>query len=258
MCRFGNVMRSTVQVLTILVLAGGLTFGQSTAELRALNQLPLQLLGQPMSRFVTSLGTRLQTTGLERTVLVGTISRPVSGSQPITITRENPGRIRVVEGVGAAQAIGVVDEQSQTATSALPQDQLNLVETLLYDCQDYLLFDHANFGRTRFLGEAFTYPRASASERFSIFDHVINVGLLEPGKTRTKRFYFNQATGLLEYVLTRETSSGMTETGITWQTVGTEQFPASVTQWQNGTEVFAIQFTQASAGPTVADNTFVP
>jgi hypothetical protein len=266
--RFRLFMAFAMQVMFLITFMRGCVFGQSqptqstdSTTLRAVNQLPLQLLGRPMSAFVTSLGTRLETAGLERTILVGTLSTPSSSGVPITVTRENPGRIRVVEGAATAQAIGIVDEQLQMATSAMPQDQLNLVETLLYDYQDYLLFDHANFGRTRFLGEAFTYPRASASERFSIFDHVTNVGLLEPGKTRTKRYYINIATGLLEYVVSwigSGSAATMTETGITWQTVATQQFPASVTQWEKGAQVFAIQFTQASAGPTAADNAFVP
>ena len=120
-------------VAMTITLAMGLTFGQPATSLRAVNQLPLQLLGKPMSSFVTSLGKRLQTPGLERSILVGTISTPSSSNLAIAVTRENPGRIRVVEGTGAARVVSIVDQQSQTATSAMAQDRLNLVETLLFD-----------------------------------------------------------------------------------------------------------------------------
>jgi len=71
----------------------------------------------------------------------------------------------------------------------------------------------------------------------------------------------NGVTGLLEYVVSRVVSDSVevtTETVITWQTEGTEQLPASVAYWEKGVEVFGIQFTQAGAGPTAADDTFVP
>lgn len=249
----------TARTLASVTFASALALGQSA--LRAVNQLPPELLGQPLSPLVPSLGARLQQPGLERTTLVGTLSTPGSSDTPITVIRENPGRIRIIEGIGATQSVTVVDQQSQKVTSDTSSDQKKLLELLLFDSQEYILFDHANYGGTRLLGEAFPYPKAAATERFMVFDHPCNIGLLEPGATRRKRFFFNQKTSLLEYVTYRIGSASedpLMETAITWQSIGSEQFPASITQWENGNQVFAIQFTQASAGPTANDNTFVP
>jgi hypothetical protein len=129
--------RSGVQVLVIAITAG-VSFGQQTSTpFRAVNQLPLGLVGRPLSAFVTSLGTRLEVTGLERTKLGGVISRPGSADLPIVVTPEYPGRIRIVEGIGSAQVVSVVDEQLQKATSGMSPAQLKLVEILLFDCQEF-------------------------------------------------------------------------------------------------------------------------
>ena len=84
------------------------------------------------------------------------------------------------------------------------------------------------------------------------------------GVIRNKRFYFNQATGLLEYVVSpagpslAQAAAQTGETAITWQKNGTQQFPASITHWEAGVETFAIHFTQVNAGPSATDNTFTP
>ena len=134
---------------------------QTPVVFRAVDQLPPQLLGQPMSAFEAALGSRLTTQGLARTTLSGTLSVAGSPDTPITVVRQNPGRIQIVQGTGPTALTSVVNQQTQTATAGISGNQEKLVETLLFDCADFILFDHANFGGTRYLGAAYPYPRAA-------------------------------------------------------------------------------------------------
>jgi hypothetical protein len=235
--------------------------GGTAPSFRTVDLLPLSLVGRPISAFIPALGNRLSATGLAETQLSGTISRPGQPDAPILVLRENPGLLRVEIGTGSAKTIAVIDEQAVKATATLTAQMQQAVESVLYDSAEYFLFDYANSGGARLVGSAFPYARASAQSRYQVFEKTENLTLSQITTKRTKLFYFNRTTSLLDYVrYSAGTGSGavVVETGITWQKSGTEFLPASVERWEAGVPVLTIQFTQASVGPKPTAAVFLP
>src|SRR6266498_3924313 len=161
--------RATVSVRVFTVFGTSLFAQSAAAKAEISDILPLNRVGLPISRYVKSLGSRLQNAGFEQTTLTGTVTRPGQAVRPITITLEHPGRIRVIERDAADGSTAILDDQAHKATSQLTPEQEKIIESTVFDGADYFVFHHTNHGSTRSVGGAFPYHRAAKTARFAVF-----------------------------------------------------------------------------------------
>jgi hypothetical protein len=197
----------------------------------------------------TALGNRLVKPGMERVTFLGTLNRAAS-SQPIVVVHEFPGLLQVTGSQGPI----VFFNARVPGTNQLGPGARVLVESLLSDSAEHFFIMQWRGAATRFLGARASATDQAANGPFYDVYEVSNENAADfPGQPRTKRYFFNSDTQLLEIVRYEVERNGDTisvETRFgSWHAVRGQQVPGSVARSENDHVVFSFTFTAITLTP---------
>jgi hypothetical protein len=266
MCQVRVLARS---LLISLVLMMGLVYGQNQAPpvspASALEYLTESGVGVFWHDQLVALGDRLQKPGKERVILTGTYT-DASGTQPIRLVWELPGKLRV-DLMGAtpltliSAGAGVL---RKGGNAAIADD--DLLESLRDDRPEIALFGggggHASW---RFLGARFrtddgTTPNYTGP-LFDIYQIVSAAKGRSDKAIRWKLFIFDSISKLLartQYVVERSGQDVAVETDwSSWTSTGGDPMPGQIFRLENGKPVMTINITAGQTAPTANDTIFV-
>lgn len=196
------------------------------------------------------LGDRMAKRGKERLSSLGTLSRSGT-SLPVMVECEFPNRLRVVGQPGVLITFDARTPPNQQIV--LGQDEV--VETLFFDSAEYFFVAQARGVTTRFLG-----ARVSLSEEagatgpfYDVYEVTGDSGPGNSTRSRTKRYFFNSDTQLLEIVRYESEKGGakvLVETRFGgWRRVQGQQVPATIARLENGGTLFSLHFTTTTVAP---------
>jgi hypothetical protein len=241
-----NILRILIPIVTLI-----------TAEAQV-RQVNVQLnVPQALKAKAKAMGTRFAARGNERTIMVGTMSRPGSAPVAAVVSYEIPRQIRYEE----AGRVLVHDGERGTGQGSLADADAVVLESLLEDSMDGLLYTMPRAQLFRPLlyrarlddGKALNYT----GPYVDIYE--IALPILSLGNTvRRKHFYFDSRTHLLDRVV-YFTGKVRVETRFqNWRLVSGSQIPGTVSRFEDGIVKFTFTPGQVSIGPAQADRTFLP
>lgn len=204
------------------------------------------------------LGDRLSKRGRERLVLVGTLNR-AGASQPVEVVHEFPNLLRVAGRNGVLLSFNA---RSAEDRQAIPGDGKSLVESLFYDSAECFFVAQVRGAATRFLGPRANIEGSNGGNLYDIYEVTDEDAARGPGQPRTKRYFFNSDTQLLEivrYDVERNGGAISVETRFTgWRDVESQRVPGNVARFENGKLVFSFAITSTMAGPRESTNKPIP
>jgi hypothetical protein len=208
-----------------------------------------------------AMGDRLEKPGKERLTLTGTLMRD-GDSAPFVMVSEFPGKLRLeVTGRGAGNTL-VFNERARGrgATDARDAD---LIETLVFDTAEHF-FEGQSLGvGTRLLGSRFRADDGATPHYdgpfYDIYQVDETVEAARPPRHRTKLYYVNSDTMLIERVRYEDQGGGATvRVGVEleWQQVGGQRVPRRITRTEGGSPVLTFVVNAATVGQRVEDGLF--
>lgn len=255
----GAVVTSRVRSKQPVVENAGAAITSPEAKASARLPYPYRVLPsviRPQLRVpFTALGNRLTKQGKERLTLSGTLSR-AGVAQPAQVVSEFPNLLGVNNGAGRLASF---DElvAARSVPNASPTDDA-LIETLFYDTAEHFFFAQARGAATRFLGARVSSEEEAgnaANTVYDLYEVTEDVALDGAAQTRTKRYFFNSDTQLLEvvrYEIERDGSPVPVEVRIGgWRKVQGEQVAGSVMRLESGQPVLSFVVNSATLAPRV-------
>lgn len=224
-----------------MVLAPGLMItallsGQvpSRAGARREDYLRAEDLPHFLGRYHTNLGERLQRVGLERLVSSGTL-REMGTDKPSVLTWELPGRFRL-EKDGKAMVGALAGLAAPSAPGLSSQDEDEIIESLFLDRSESALYNVANGAAVRVIGYQVGTVRGRApgyaGPYFDIFDITAKVDWKPGSPARSKRYFFDSMSGLLQRVSYVQVKRGISQSVDThfsqWTRVQNDFVPAVI------------------------------
>lgn len=229
------------------------------------NRVRAAALSSDLRSLLRALGDRLEKPGKERVTCVGMLYRSGENrAAPFTLTWETPGKIRLQD-FGRQQTTvfdGNTVFRSAASSTALDQE---LLETLVFDSAEHVFLSQMEGKAMRSLGSRFRNSEDSRGEYAGSFYDIFE--LTEPvpwdrDSERTRQYWFNSDTQVLERVKYRISSNGLersVEVRLTnWREVSGQRWPSRVVRLENDTPVFSLDFNPASTviSARVDDGTF--
>ncbi len=209
-----------------------------------------------------ALGLRLNTPGKERTVYSGQLFDQDGKSSPARVIHQMPGLVRL-EGFkdgGASlsfdgrQAIGITNRKSDES----------LIETFLADFPEGLFASVQNGAAVRLIGRGFGPDPLLQPDykgiRYDIYDIADKVRCRQDQLTRSKLYYFDSRTGLLQSVRYYDRSVSppiKMETRFSeWGYIDGSAYPALVEHYEDGKLVFTFIAEQIEGGASIDKTNF--
>ncbi len=202
-----------------------------------------------LGRYQASLGERLQRPGLERLVSTGTL-RERGADKSSVLTWELPGRFRIEKDnkaiVGALAGVA-----APTAPGLSSEDEDDIIESLFLDRAESALYNVVNGAAVRVIGYQVGTQRsrvpAYSGPYFDVFDITTKVDSKVRSATRSKRYFFDSMSGLLQrvtYVVAKNAGPQTIDTYFSqWTKVQNEFVPGIIERREN--QVVGSRFTAA-------------
>ena len=205
-------------------------------------------------------GDRLTRAGRERVTLVATVSKPdsASGTLPVEaqIVYQLPLKLRYSE-VGSQSKTLIFDGSRASGSLSADSPDLNLMDTLVADREDFFFFNLIAGCATRFYGSGF--PLQGSNDAFDAYEIVVP-DRLRNGALQQKVFLFDTDTGLLRRVNYHlEKSGGTLEISTRldgWNKVDGQPVPGAITRYENDVPVLTITIHSVVFGPSQNDGIF--
>jgi hypothetical protein len=250
---------NSISRIAFLLAAVPLAYGQGTATTVGATPLKAPLVPPALATKLAALGTRFAVTGSERLTIVGSIVRPSAAAVPVHIVYQIPRKFHYSEGTKTITYDGANYYYSASPSAA----DTGLCESLFEDSVDGLFYNIPNASLMRNLmsrarlddGKAKNYT----GPYLDIFQLILPLPSLPNDPRRTKFFYFDSPTQLLDRVRYLSGTNGQTavETGFkTWQRVAGSSAPSVITRTENGVLQFTLTSTSASITAAASDATF--
>lgn len=219
------------------------------------------LLSPRLGLNLSALGDRLEKPGKERLALMGTVRTATGETREFAATVEFPDKLRLV--VGGPQSRVITFDGQQTKAAAV--DDLDLIETLVYDSAEHFFAAQMQGKAMRFLGPRFRTDDGSNPgyggpyfDIYKIADQITASGEERPAKL----YYFNSDTFLLErvsYVINRNSSEISVETKLSdWRVLDGQQVARRIERFEVGKSVFVLNIRAAEWGRRADDGIFAP
>jgi hypothetical protein len=222
-------------------------------------------LSPRLAQNLRALGNRLEQPGQEQLALAG-MWRVAGVTQPreFAATLEFPDRLRMTVN-GPQSRIITFDGQQTKATSISAANELDLIETVVYDSAEHFFATQMQGKATHFLGARFRTDDGSTSDYDGPYFDIYKIAdqIKASGEERAaKLYYFNSDTLLLErvtYVINRGGSEINVETKLSdWRTVDSQQVARRIERFENGKSVFVLMIRSAGLGGRADDGLFAP
>ncbi len=264
-----NSMGRTLSRRNILLCAGAPLFGvaakgQSILKSGKRNDDYVRVDDLPhfLSRYHAALGERLQKVGMERLVSIGTL-RENGNDKPTVLAWELPGKFRL-EKDGKAILGSVAGLAAPSSPGVSTSEEDDLMESLFLDRSEAALIGVVGGAAIRVVGYHVRAQRGHGADYagpyYDIFDFTSKVGSKPVSPTRSKRFYFDSFSGLLQkvsYVLTRGGGSQIVETTLgQWTKVQGESVPGVIERFVNQVSVARFSASATVVSEKKADGKF--
>lgn len=231
------------------------------------NYVRRSILQPRLSWALTQLGDRLERPGKERTAAVATIRYETDQApRPVVLVSEFPDRLRISLTNAGSERTLIFDRDRSHVPSQLTENEEALLETLVYDSAEHFFSTQAQRQATRFIGSRIRMDDGSNPDYRGPYYDVyqlhdsIKIGPTE--QVRSKFYYFNSDTLLLERVLYQTTTqSGSTNVEVLlseWRNVNDQRVPHRIERIENGQSRFVFSLSSLNITPRIDDGAFVP
>lgn len=207
---------------------------------------------------VIAVGQRFTSSGKERVILRGSLTKAGGAPAPLVLAYETGGKFRYQNDSQTLVMDGKIVKWLHQATSA---DEA-IVESLFDDSMDGIVGGMPNLKMFRLLMNRARMDEGSspdyAGPYMDIFDMVMPVAS-RPGQIRQKHYYFDSQSQLLNRVvyLTGTAGNLRAETRFAdWRLAGGVQVPGSISRVENGVTQFEFSAAAAESGPAQSDQLF--
>lgn len=271
-------------VLPVLVLSlGAITFAtakilrhspaepetaQNSAKVTKLDRnlyVRRSLLSSRLALNLSALGNRLEQPGRERLIMMGSLRlADTAKTLELAAFLEFPDRLRLSLGAPQNRALIFDGQQAKALLTPATSDDLDLIETLVYDSAEHFFAAQMQGKAMRFLGSRFRLDDGSNPDYSGPYFDVYKVAdqIKASGHERpAKLYYFNSDTFLLErvtYVINRGGADINVETKLSdWQETGGQQVARRIERFENGRSVFVLTSWSAALAHRADDGMFV-
>ncbi|MEK7833241.1 MAG: hypothetical protein AAB401_19280 [Acidobacteriota bacterium] len=219
-----------------------------------------------------ALGDRLEATGKERLILMGTIKRNSAKAGEV-VTRlivEMPDKLRLEEQIGNTIQITTFDGEKQDGlkrSDAAISDERDEdeIESLIFDGVEHLFSGQMAGLAKREIG-VYLQPNQPAVANYTgpyynVYEVMDRITLLAPAqRMQRKLYYFNAETSLPEiirYQVKRSRGLLNVEIRLTdWQKLNGQFIPGTFIRLENDVEVLQLKVNAAGVQPTANDGIF--
>lgn len=214
---------------------------------------------------LNQLGDRLERPGKERAAISGSVrywNEPTTHS--LALLNEFPDRLRANLTIGSDLRTIVFDGNRSGAASQESEADEALLETLVYDSAEHFFWSQTRQQATRFIGSRIRADDGSTSDYTGPYHDVyqltdvVNIGSTQ--QVRSKFYYFNSDTLLLEQVLYQSTNqNGTTSVEVRlndWRRINHQRLPHRIERIENGISRFVFTVSSSNLGPRLDDGAF--
>lgn len=214
---------------------------------------------------LTQLGDRLERPGKERTAAAGAVH---FGTDPtphsLVLLNEFPDRLRASISQGSNARTLIFDGISARSASRLSQADEALLETLVYDSAEHFFWSQAQQQATRFIGSRIRTDDGSTPNYtgpyYDVYQLTDAVKIGATQQVRSKFYYFNSETLLLERVLYQQTNQEKTikvEVRLSdWRSVNDQRLPHRIERIEDGVSSFVFALGSINIVPRQDDGVF--
>jgi hypothetical protein len=210
-----------------------------------------------------AMGDRLERPGKERLTLSGTLTLD-GESAPFSLVTEFPGRLRLEFGARGGARVLVFDERAAAHAAAEGRDA-DLLETLAFDSAEHFLSGLSRGLAARVVGTRFRADSAEtpdyAGPFYDIYQVSESVGVGRAARRRSKLYYVNSDTQLLERVQYEDARGGVrtrVRVEFEWQQVEGQRVLKRLTREEDGSPVLTLVVDSAAVGRGAEDGLFAP
>ena len=219
------------------------------------------LLSPRLAMNLNALGNRLEKPGQERLTITGELRSAADlQAREIVATLEFPDKLRL----GIQNRLLTLDErETKAAQTPVAGDELDLIETLVYDSAEHFFNAQMQGNAMRFLGSRFRTDDGSVADYNGPYYDIYKIAdqIKASGQERAaKLYYFNSETLLLErvtYVINRDGSEVSVETRLSdWRGEDGQKVARRIERFENGKSMFVLNIRSAQLGRRADDGIF--
>jgi hypothetical protein len=207
-------------------------------------------------RHLGVLGNRMQVSGKELTTYSGEFMDAAGARSPARVLYQTPGLVRL-DGFKPGQAVLSFD--GDRALGVVSRDDELLLETFVMDMPEGMLASVQRSAAVRLLGLGFgPDPRKTpryTGPRFDIFEVTTRVRSRSDRLIRSKLYYFDSQTGLLQstryYDRSRPAPVKLETRFSDWRYIDGSAYPGRIDHFEGGRRVFSFIAAAITAAPRV-------
>jgi len=222
---------------------------------------PFDYIPNVAQRQLAVLGDRMRVSGKELTIYTGEVVDANGNRSPAQVIHQLPGLVRLA-GFKPGQA--VVSFDGQRASGVISSDDELLLETFVMDMPEGMLASIQASAAVRLLGSGFgPDPRNTpkyGGARYDIFDVTSAVRSRSDRVTRSRLYYFDSLTGLLQstryYDRSRPTPVKLETRFSEWRNIDGSTYPGRVDRYERGQRVLSFIVNAITAAPRLQPERF--
>ena len=212
-------------------------------------------------RQLAALGDRMRVSGKELTIYIGDVVDAAGNRSPAQVIHQLPELVRLA-GFKSGQAVLSFD--GERPLGVISNDDALLLETFVMDTPEGMLASIQDSAAVRLLGLGFgPDPRKIpkyAGARYDVFDVTSTVRSRSDKVTRSKLYYFDSLTGLLQstrYYDRSRSSPIILETRFSdWRNIDGSAYPGRIDHFERGERIFSFIANAITAAPRVEPERF--
>jgi len=220
------------------------------------------LLSPRLVRNLNPLGNRLEKKGKERLTITGELHESGDAqARELAATLEFPDKLRLT--LPQNRVLTFDPQQIKGGQLTAAADELDLIETLVYDSAEHFFASQMQGNAMRFLGARFRTDDGSIPDYDGPYFDVYKIAdqIETSGQERAaKLYYFNSDTLLLErvtYVINRDGFEVNVETKLSdWRGAEGERVARRIERFENGKSVFVLTIRSTRLGRRADDGIF--
>ena len=259
---FGAITFATVKIFRHPAIGGTVQNSSKDAQSKRNGYVRRNLLSPRLVQNLTALGNRLESPGKERLILMGNLRLAGEKKREFAAFLEFPDKLRLSFG-GQKERVLIFDGQ-QTKPVLTAADDLDLIETLVYDSAEHFFAAQMQGNATRFLGSRFRTDDGAnpdySGPYFDVYKIADQIKASDQDRP-AKLYYFNSDTFLLErvsYVINRGDAEISVETRLSdWRATDGQQVPRRIERFENGKAVFVLTLWSVAVAHQADDGMFV-
>jgi hypothetical protein len=208
------------------------------------------------------LGDRTRVSGKELTIYTGEVVDAAGNRSPAQVIYQVPGLVRLA-GFKSGQAVVSFDGERPLGVTS--NDDALLLEAFVMDMPEGMLASIQGSAAVRLLGFGFgpdprETPKKSVGVRYDIFDVTAPVRSRSDKVTRSKLYYFDSLTGLLQstryYDRSRSSPIKLETRFSEWRNIDGSAYPGRIDHYERGERVFSFVANTITAAPRLEPERF--